>query len=215
MKLNWKILYTGFAAALILTACGTDEGQLKNPSSSDASIEVDEDVNLNASDGETSKTDTEADITEVEGSSDSGVLPEAVTTKSDEQDYSLDVLPGFTLTSEEPGRDSLYSDDKPAAFMRIETQQQEEGMYDYLLDNLQEVLKASSEGTEPTELTDIYADAKEAGMDNVKAFTVEAAEGPVTGVLYEKGDKIVRLTIYDTKEEAFASDFLDMGKTIH
>lgn len=207
MKLNWKILYTGIAATLILTACGTDEENAKDLSSADSSIEVNNDENQNAADGTTSGTDTGT-----ENTSDDGTLTDAVETKSDEQDYTMDVLPGFTLTSEEPGRDSLYSDDFPELFMRIETKQQEEGQYDYLLDNMQEVLKASGEDVDPEEISGIYAD--ETGITNVKAFNVVTTEGLVTGVLYETSEKIVRLTIYDTDDEKFTPDFLKMGKTI-
>ncbi|WOV86279.1 hypothetical protein QWT69_10015 [Sporosarcina oncorhynchi] len=211
MKLNWKVLYTGIAATMILTACGTDGDNIKD-SSTDSSIEVNNDENQNASDGTNSETDVDTDSTEVESTSDDEKLTEAVETKSDEQDYTINVLPGFTLTSEEPGRDSLYSDDNPEVFMRIETKQQEDGLYAYLLDNMQEVLKASSEDVDPEALTGIYAD--ESAITNVQAFHIDTAEGIVTGVLYETGEKIVRLTIYDTDDEKFTSDFLKMGKTI-
>ena len=60
-------------------------------------------------------------------------MADAVLTESDAQQFAMEVLPGYTLTSEEPGRDSLYADENPAAFMRIETQPAEDGTYDYLV----------------------------------------------------------------------------------
>lgn len=208
MKLNKKILYTGFAAALLLSACGANSESSTDNSKPNSTSEVEKN---NASDGQSSETNTD---NQNEESTSSSAMTDAVPTQSDAQEYTISVLPGFTLTSEEPGRDSLYSDENSSAFMRIETKQQEEGSYDYLLENMQEVLKASSEGVEPTEITDIYKEDAGSGMKNVKSYTVDTNEGPVTGILYETDNKIVRLTIYDTLDEQFKTDFLNMSKTI-
>src|SRR5690606_35222810 len=135
-------------------------------------------------------------------------------TESDAQSYSMEVLPGYTLTSEEPGRDSLFAEEEPSAFMRIETQPAEDGSYDYLLENMQEVLKASSNGGEPEELTDIYSDAADKGIENAKAFKVDSETGPVTGVIFEKDEMVVRLTLFDNADEEYKTDFLNMGQTI-
>ena len=135
-------------------------------------------------------------------------------TDSDAQQFAMEVLPGYTLTSEEPGRDSLYADNNPTAFMRIETQPIEDGTYDYLLDNMQEVLKAASDGGVPVELTDVYSDVANKGITNVKAFKVDTETGPVTGIVFEKEDIVVRFTLFDNLDEEYKNDFLNMGQTI-
>lgn len=208
MKLNKKVLYTGFAAALLLSACGANSESSTDNSKPISTSEVDK---QNASDGQSTETNT--NNKDEENTSDSA-MTDAVPTQSDAQEFTISVLPGFTLTSEEPGRDSLYSDENSSAFMRIETKQLEEGSYDYLLENMQEVLKASSEGVEPTEITDIFEEDAGSGMKNVKSYTVDTNEGHVTGILFETENKIVRLTIYDTLDEKYKTDFLNMGKTI-
>jgi len=45
----------------------------------------------------------------------------ATESKSVDQSYKLQQLPGFTLTQEEPGKDMLVSNDDDEVFMRIET----------------------------------------------------------------------------------------------
>jgi len=214
MKLNWKMICTGFAAALLLTACGTnnaDPNQGNTPDNEEQSID---ETNGSSTEGTSTETGSEAGSNSEDAGGAKDNMADAVLTKSDAQQFAMEVLPGYTLTSEEPGRDSLYADDNPNAFMRIETQPAEDGTYTYLLDNMQEVLKASSTGGEPKELTDIYTDVKDKGIENAKAFKVDSETGPVTGIVFEKDGMIVRLTLYDNAKEEYKDDFLNMGKTI-
>ncbi|MCG7342690.1 hypothetical protein MHZ92_01020 [Sporosarcina sp. ACRSL] len=213
MKLNWKLVCTGFAAAILLTACGTDNKE-QNEGVPENEEQVVDETNGSSTDG--TSTDTESDsgtASEVTESEDA--MAEAVVTESDAQQFSIEVLPGYTLTSEEPGRDSLYADENPNAFMRIETQTAEEGTYDYLVDNMQEVLKASSNGGEPVEVTDVFTNAEDQGIMNVKAFKVDTDTGPVTGIVFEKDEMVVRYTLFDNLEEDYKTDFLNMGQTIN
>ncbi|MDN4607975.1 hypothetical protein [Sporosarcina highlanderae] len=200
MKVNWKLLCTGFATAVFLAAC--TNGETKSS----------EDTNPNNSEqvSDESKNETGSD----QGAITEGIMSEGKLTDSDAQPFSMYVLPGYKLTSEEPGRDSLYSEENRSAFMRIETQIAEDGTYDYLLDNMQEVLIASSNGEEPVEVQDVFTTTLDEGIKNVKAFKVDTETGPVTGVLFEKDEMVIRLTIFDTTEEEYGTDFLDMGQTI-
>ncbi|MCM3742659.1 hypothetical protein M3193_00775 [Sporosarcina luteola] len=212
MKFNWKIVCTGFAAAFLLTACGTDNTDQKE-AQTDEPEQVVDGTNGNSTDG-TSTPDAGAGSAN-DGNEESATdMTDAVLTESDAQSYAMEVLPGFTLTSEEPGRDSLYADENPEAFMRIETQPAEDGAYDYFTDNMQEVLKASSNGAEPEELTDVYTDLEDKGIKNAKAFKVDTETGPVTGVVFEKDGMVVRLTLFDNPDEEYKSAFLSMGQTI-
>lgn len=208
MKLNWKVLCTGFAAVILLTACGTDANP-KEDTNSNTSGQVTDGTNGSSADNNDS-----ADVNETDGNNTSDNLTEAQLTESDEQPFSIKVLPEYTLTSEEPGRDSLYAEQNSNAFMRIETRAIEDGAYDNLLENMKEVLIASSDGKEPEEVADIFTAADENEIKNVKAFKVESNEGPVTGILFEKEDKIVRLTIFDTVDEEYKTDFINMAQTI-
>lgn len=213
MKFNWKIVCTGFAAAILLTACGTDDSDREGASPT-TEEQVSDETNGSSTDG--TSTDTEngsGSAGENAGESDDK-MADAVMTDSDAQQFAMAVLPGYTLTSEEPGRDSLYADENPAAFMRIETQPSGDGTYDYLVDNIQEVLEAASNGGGPVELTDVFSDVEDEGIKNVKAFKVETETGPVTGIVFEKEGMIVRFTLFDTLKEEHKADFLNMGQTI-
>ncbi|WP_339249387.1 hypothetical protein NSQ43_08850 [Sporosarcina sp. FSL W8-0480] len=196
MNVKWKLLCTGFATAVLLSAC-TNSGT--KPS---------EDTNPNNSEQVSEETGSD------QGSITDKDMAEGTLTDSDAQPFSMYVLPGYKLTSEEPGRDSLYSEENPSAFMRIETQIAEEGTFEYLLDNMQEVLTASSNGEEPEEVQDIFTNLDDKEIKNVKVFKVDTETGPVTGVLFEKADMVIRLTLFDTPEEEYYKDFLNMGKTI-
>lgn len=214
MKIKFKILYTGLAATLLLAACGTESNN-EEPvkEKQEQSVNPSEESSTDESTTTDGTEESDSDDSETSSSDSSDALADATLTESDEQPYALKVLPGYTLTSEEPGRDSLYSNINESAFMRIETKTAEDGLYDYLAENMQEVLKASSDGIEPEEVKDVYTNSNE-GVSNVQAFKVETATGPVTGVLFEKGDMIVRLTIFDAQDGEFTNDFLKMGETI-
>lgn len=218
MKIKQKLLYTGLAATLILAACGTnsnnEDATTEKPEETVNSSEGSSTDNGTTSNGKDENTNDENTNQETEAPQDtSDEMADATLTESDEQPYAIKVLPDYTLTSEEPGRDSLYSNTNESAFMRIETKSTEDGLYDYLAENMQEVLKASSDGQEPEEVKDVYTTSKE-GISNVQAYKVETSTGPVTGVLFEKGDMIVRLTIFDSQEGEYTNDFLKMGETI-
>lgn len=191
------MICTGFAAAILLTACGTDNSDPQDGTNPSTEEQVNDETNGSSTDGKTTDTENEngSSVEDAEEAEDN--MADAVLTDSDAQQFAMKVLPGYTLTSEEPGRDSLYSNDNPSAFMRIETQTAEDGTYDYLLENMQEVLKAASDGEEPQELTDVYSDVADKGIENVKAFKVDTETGPVTGVVFEKDNMVVRFTLFD------------------
>ena len=143
-------------------------------------------------------------------------MKEAVETKSDEQDYSMMVLPGYKLTSEEPGRDSLYLEEDSEMFMRIETMPKDEESYTFeeLYANMEELFTVSSDGETPTEITD-EADLPQAdGITSVRGATVESTEGNFTGYVMEREDKLVRVTIYAKEDNEQMEDFKEMAATI-
>ena len=139
---------------------------------------------------------------------------EAGLTESDEQDYSLYVLPLYKLTSEEPGRDILYVDEKDSIFMRIETMTAEEEAYDYAVENMIAVLEASSEGATPEELTDSSSLPSGEGIEDVKGYSVNSETGPISGLVFKKDGLVVKLTIFDSLKAEHYEAFLRMAETI-
>ncbi|MBB5179066.1 type IV secretory pathway VirB10-like protein [Planomicrobium koreense] len=129
---------------------------------------------------------------------------------SDEQQYKLYVLPGFQLTPEEPGKDTLLWEEDSAVFMRIETFNKEDIEFAQAEAAMKEALAASNPDAEITEA----AAPQGAKFLNSVAYEIPTAEGKVTGVVYEKENLIVRLTVFDTTEVNATADFIDMGSTI-
>jgi len=126
-------------------------------------------------------------------------------TQSDEQGYELTVLEGYQLSAEEPGKDALFVSDNSAVFMRIETFTPEEVDFASAEENMQQTLQAVNPDEEPAEVADFDG----AGFTQSSAYEIPSAEGTVTGIVYEKEDLIVRLTIFDD-----SSANATMGKTI-
>lgn len=240
MKKRWLSIYAIMAMILVLAACSdgnnTDNSNEDNNSTTDP-VEIEEndnndDINLeedeessdedsttdgtsteeNAEDNKTDETPKD-DEELVEGTDD--FLNEAEQVESDEQDYSIYLLPNYTLTSEEPGRDSLFSDEDGTIFMRIETMTAEDGTYDYLHENMLTILAASgNEATEPVKLEDEVSLPSGESIENAVAYTVNSETGPVTGMIFEREGMIVRLTIFDSPDAQHFNNFLSMGETI-
>ncbi len=212
MKSKWNLLFASAAIALLLSACGTDQSNGTPNDTTDDTPDVEEVENGSSveNDGE----DVEEPETDVQKENEEDVLKDAVPTASDAQNFTISVLPNYTLTSEEPGKDSLLADDNETVFMRIETAPKEEGTYDYFSENLTAILEASSGGVAPTEVTNTTLIPSGEGIENAKVFSVQAESGPVTGIVFERDNMIVRLTIFDSSKEEHFNQFLKMGETI-
>lgn len=216
MNIKWGIISASLAASLLLTACGTsDADDNDNTDANDippveepaAEPETDIEEDTDAAVDE----DVSADSTEQED-----LLKDAVKTKSDEQDYSIMVSPGYTLTSEEPGRDSLYAEEDSATFMRIETIEKggDSFSFDEWYENMEELLKASSDGAEPAELTEEADLPKSEGILDVKGAKAESKEGYFEGYVIEREDKLVRVTIYAAEDNEQIEELRQMASTI-
>lgn len=134
-------------------------------------------------------------------------------TDSDEQNYSLYKLDGYSLTGEEPNKDSLYLDENPAVFMRVETISKDDASYEIIADNMVETIAAVSVGKEPVEI------AKEKlpqgdGVVNPIGYETTFELGTVSGYVFEQGNLIVRLSIFDQKSVNLTDAFLKMGETV-
>ena len=237
MKKRWLSIYAIMAMILVLSACSegnnTDNSNEDNNNTTDP-VEVEENDNNDevsledeeesseedsTTDGESTVEDGNSDETTtnedeiVEGTD--NFLNEAKQVDSDEQNFSIHLLPNYTLTSEEPGRDSLYLDEDGTVFMRIETMIAEEGTYDYLHENMLTILAASgNESTEPVQLEDESSLPAGESIENAIAYTVNSETGPVTGMIFEREGMIVRLTIFDSPDAEHFNNFLSMGETV-
>lgn len=130
--------------------------------------------------------------------------------QSDEQQYEMYVLPGFQLTAEEPNKDALLWEEDSAVFMRIETFNKEDIEFAQAEAAMKETLAASNPDAEIAEATAPQG----AKFLNSVAYEIPTAEGKVTGVVYEKENLIVRLTVFDRTEVNATADLIDMGGTI-
>ncbi len=196
MKKSMYVLLTATASILLLAACGADSKEVKP---------------------DTEKPSVEKPEAEVEGGTEStqpDTLKDATVVPSDEQEYKISVLPEYSLESEEPGRDSLSLNEDGSIFMRIESAPKSDSSYDTLHENMKEVLAASANGASPKEITDTNALPTGEGIQNAKSFSVEDETGVITGILFERNDMIVRLTIYDNADQTHFEKFLRMGETI-
>lgn len=194
MKKNLFVLSSILTIGLLLAACGstnpTDEETA--PAPEDAAEEVVQE--------ETDDSAPAADVAE----------PEGTLTQSDGQNFEMHVLEGYELTAEEPKKDSLYVKDHPAVFMRIETFTPEETDFATAEETMVQTLQAVNPDEEAVEVTDFDG----SGYTQSAAWKVPSSEGTVTGIVYEKDDLLVRLTIFDDNTVNATDDFIDMGKTI-
>lgn len=126
---------------------------------------------------------------------------------SDNQNYSLYVLPGYELTAEEPNKDVLFWSEDDSVFMRIE-----------LLPA--DVDWASLEENTKSQLVAVNPEVKETAVPEDPfyqgAWMMETKSGSetVASLLIKTDGQPMKLTIF-TKENADHRDaFLEMAKTI-
>lgn len=237
---NRKLLYTALSASLLLAACGTDTGEEDNDKTTVENTDQAEDTatdgaeatgsetegteDTNASDedvtndDESTEDDAASDTSDSEADSseadDAAALEGAVETVSDEQDFKIQVLPTYELTSEEPGRDILYVKDQEDKYMVIGTMAAAETDYDKAVENMTETLAATSTDATPVELTDASQLPTNKDLEKVQAYRTASAEGPITAMIFQKGDMIVRVMMYDNTDESYYGEFLKMAETI-
>jgi len=205
MKSRWSLLYAAIATTLLLTACGTSTD--KDPESTNGSADVVENVDKGTV-TEGKEPDTEVDEVQED------IMKNADLMESDEQSYAISVLPDYSLLSEEPGKDSLISADNEEVFMRIETVVKEDGTYDYLAENMIAVLEASGDGSAPIEVLDEKSMPTAEGIENAKVMAIKAETASITGIIFERDNMVVKLTIYDSPKEEYFEQFLRMAETI-
>ncbi|TWT07350.1 hypothetical protein FQV26_05935 [Planococcus sp. CPCC 101016] len=210
MKKQLFLLSSILTVGALLTACGspnTAEEDIGNAPEEAVEEVVDEETD-DSTPAEEVTEGTEEDASAGEDSEESD--PPGTLTQSEEQNYELYLLDGYALTAEEPKKDALYAEDNSAVFMRIETFTPEEADFTSLEESMKQTLAAVNPDEEPAEATNFDgSDFKQAS-----AYEVPSTEGTVTGIVYEKENLLVRLTIFDDSALNATEDFIAMGKTI-
>ena len=75
-------------------------------------------------------------------------------------------------------------------------------------------MKQTLQAVNPDEAPAEVADFDGTGYTQSAAYQVPSTEDTVTGIVYEKEDLLVRLTIFDDSNVNATEDFIAMGKTI-
>lgn len=226
MKKN-ILLLTGLCV-LLLAACNTtstepikDEEQSTSDSTSNGSSEQtknDEEAQKNEESGnvnqeENSDNSEEKTTHSITYLSKGKEIKESTTqVNSPQQNYTIDLLNGYTLTAEEPGRDMVLYNDNNAISMRIEVFNKADVKFDDVLANTTDTVMAiAPDGQyDKINLTNINLDEN---IKKIDTFYVELESETVSTILFEKNNIYVRLTIYDDKSD-LKDALLKMGLSI-
>ncbi len=212
MKKTWILFASITLATSLLTACNTDEttGMKDSTTTKVAPKESVEESPATQTDGEQREQQQSLSFSVNEE------MKEEVAnlTESDEQNYSIYKLDSFSLTGEEPNKDSLYLTDNSAVFMRIETISKDDASFEIIANNMMETMFAVNLGKEPVKISDKAKLPQGAGISNQIGYQLQTDLGNVTGIVFERGNMIVRLTIFDHHNVDMTDAFLKMGETV-
>lgn len=225
MQKYWLLMASITLSISMLAACNTSEDSNSGQGNTSSEVEeVDQEETTAPEETEDESTDdtNSEEVNEERGPektlsfSVKGEAKEetATLTNSDEQNYSIYKLEGFELTGEEPNKDSLYLTENDAVFMRIETLSKSDASIDFVRENMLQTMAAVSIGSEPVTIEDDAKLPQGTGISNQSGVEVVTDLGTVSGIVFEQGDLIVRLTIFDRKNESMTDAFLKMGETI-
>lgn len=211
--------YTLFCSALLslvlLSACGTSANDSNQVSGGNNNQKEETAENNDSSKDEANK---EKDEQASEEGSDTVRTPETNLTSngkeetaflktSDNQEYSLYVLPEYELTGEEPYKDVLYVKEDDSQFMRIEMLPGEISMEDAVSTSKEQLASVNAD-VEKIEVVPGHEWLKGAQM-----FSTKNDEGQVKAYLIEKDGWILKLTIF-SKDDQQEDAFLKMAETI-
>ncbi|MDQ0244681.1 hypothetical protein J2S09_002252 [Bacillus fengqiuensis] len=126
---------------------------------------------------------------------------------SDNQNYSMYVLDGYTLEEEEPGKDVVMLSNDQKSFMRIEMVPA-----DMDLTTVEDIVKTTAEAISPK--AEKYEEFKKEGMLKDAVWYKAATEEDVVNLILIKGETPVKLSIYTPKGQENIAPFLAMAETI-
>lgn len=183
---------------------GTGEEETAGQAPDDEAAEDQQEVS-----GQQEERGPERELTYQSGGSEQA--GQAMLTESDEMDYSIYVLDGYQLTSEEPNKDVLYWNEDEQVFMRIETFGADA---DYTMLTEQMIGSLEYDGGEAADVSGEYSLAGSSGIDDLVIRQLETEEGLTTGAVFVKDGMTVRLTVFDKPEADQTDALLTMGSTI-
>jgi len=221
MKLLSKWILAFGILGLVLTGCGTSDNAGEKTNGTD--VTQNEEKENQAENTETIEGEQVEENVEGTTSEENGVRAEeqsikykvngeakeetAILQQSDNQHYSMYVLPKFELTAEEPNKDMVILSENGHIFMRIELLP-ENVDWGSVEENTKAQLEAVNKDIEVLELpnNEFYKDAvaleTSTGNDIVAAYLIKKSEQPL------------KLTIFSQKDADYHDALLKMGETI-
>jgi hypothetical protein len=201
--------------SLLLAACGTSN---ESDSGNEPANESEQEGNSESNNETEPKEQTDSHVQDEVGSSASEQTvsysfngepkeEQAFLKKSDNQDFSLYVLPDYELTAEEPYNDSLFLKENDRIFMRISILPADSDI-NSLKENTTAQLHAVNETVQTlTPPADEF-------LQN--AIIMEASNNGevVTSYLIQKPESIIKLTLFTTEQMDYRDAFIQMAKTI-
>ncbi len=200
--------------AAVLTACGTGETSLeeaKNGTSpQQENVETEEDSFQEENNEETDSSDTKIRLLEhnltftLNGETKEQT---AFLKHSDNQGYSMYILPDFELTAEEPNKDVVMHSNNGEIFMRIEILPKDvdwDSTEQTAVEQLQAVASEVNE-IKPPEL-EFFADCK--------VYEARVNEEVITSYLVKNNEGVIKLTSFSKESLDYRDSFIKMAETI-
>ncbi|MED3950835.1 hypothetical protein P4603_01980 [Priestia aryabhattai] len=223
MKYMNKLFIVSASVALLLSACGTNEDSAQ-PKSNDQAENVQQDTasksdQTSGAAKEESKKDADSAEVSAEPSGSQSSTSETAEggqsrsssetklTKSSEQDYSIQVMDGYKLTGEEPGKDALVLTSDDSQFMRIEMLSSDASLDDAAQSVKQTATAVNKNAAEKKNLEEngIFKDSV--------WYKATSGDHTVNAVLV-KGKKPMKLTIFTKNDAENLDKFMQMAQTI-
>lgn len=221
-----SLAVVAMAAALTLAACSEDEKttdpvepetpeveeveEVETPEAEEVEVEeepkAEEEEKVEA---EEPKPEAEPAVAEDVTTSTTEPAAAPIEDENKNLNYDIDVPEGFALSEEEPGKDIIHSEANSESFVRIESEPFSEETFNYYDTNGKETLSFS--GVEGAEVEEIDSPIQ---ADRAKAYRVKADTGYVSVYVFQKGDKVVRTTVFDDAEQSNAPTFNNIINSI-
>lgn len=214
MKKNIRFMITILLSIMVLAACNTAQQPLEKENDSTATSNTNDNVQaeeqVNESEPQKDSTSTTDEVgTSITFTSKNKEFTEKTSPISGET-YTIQAINGFTLTPEEPGKDMLYYETDDSISMRIEVISENDS-FDNLVANTEETMTAIDKEYETFDLAPYTS---ETNLENSTAYIAHFESEEVIAIVFEKNDKLVRLTIYDNEDYDLSDAMIKMGLTI-
>lgn len=226
MRKNILMLCAIFMSIFLLVACGTAEDQndefapdhqtanknedeQKDDTNKNDENEIEKETNEITKDEENQPASKETNtITYV--SKEQEITKD--TTLIDEETYQMRIAEGFDFTNEEPGKDLIFYKENDQISMRIEVFSTNDSTYDQVVSNTEEYMAAVNEQFKSVDIQNYIKENKK--IEKAVAYQAMYENEEVLGIVLEKENVIVRLTIFDQEDYDLKDALIKMGLTI-